>query len=100
MKMILKAKFHILFFLVIAFILQPWQTNAQDALNENQLLLKDIFKELIETYTVNTIGNTTKADSAIAARLIKAGFPAEDIKILERNPRQGNIVFRLRGPVN
>lgn len=97
MKMILKAKFHILFFLVIAFILQPWQTNAQDALNENQLLLKDIFKELIETYTVNTIGNTTKADSAIAARLIKAGFPAEDIKILERNPRQGNIVFRLRG---
>ncbi len=91
------AKFYKQLFLLFAFSLQSGLLNAQQDLNENQLLLKDIFKELIETYTVNTIGNTTKADSAIAARLIKTGFPAENIKILERNPRQGNIVFRLRG---
>jgi acetylornithine deacetylase/succinyl-diaminopimelate desuccinylase-like protein len=96
-RMLVNARFHKKFILLIAFALQPWLINAQEVLNENQLLLKDIFKELIETYTVNTIGNTTKADSAIAARLTKAGFPAGDIKIVERNPRQGNVIFRLRG---
>ncbi len=60
-------------------------------------LAREIFKELIEINTTDSAGNTTRAAEAMAARLKAAGFPAEDVQVLEPYPRRGNLVARLRG---
>lgn len=66
-------------------------------LTEDQILARDIFGELIEIDTTSEHGSTTVAANAMADRLLAAGFPAEDIKVLEEVPGKGNLVARLRG---
>jgi len=58
---------------------------------------RDIFKELIEINTTDSVGSTTKAAEAMAARLKAAGFPASDVQVLGPDPRKGNLVARYRG---
>jgi acetylornithine deacetylase/succinyl-diaminopimelate desuccinylase-like protein len=71
---------------------------AQPAtLAPHQQLLRDIYQELIEINTTNSVGDNTKAAEAMARRLLDAGFPAGDIKVLAPVPRKGNLVARLRG---
>src|SRR5438132_6466998 len=60
-------------------------------------LTRDIYKQLIEINTTDSVGNTTAAAEAMAARLRAAGFPASDVKVLAPSPRKGNLVARLRG---
>src|SRR5947209_2206479 len=60
-------------------------------------LSRDIFKELIEINTTDSVGSTTKAAEAMAKRLKDAGFPAADVRVLGPNDRKGNMVARLRG---
>jgi acetylornithine deacetylase/succinyl-diaminopimelate desuccinylase-like protein len=57
----------------------------------------DIFKQLIEINTTDSIGSTTVAAQAMAQRLLDAGFPAADVIVLGPNPRKGNMVARYRG---
>jgi acetylornithine deacetylase/succinyl-diaminopimelate desuccinylase-like protein len=63
-------------------------------------LARDIFEELVEINTTDSIGDNTKAAEAMAARLRAAGFPAGDVKVLAPAPRKGNLVARLRGTGN
>lgn len=65
----------------------------------HQQLAKDILRELIEIDTTQA-GNTTIAAEAMAARLMAAGFPAEDVKVLGPTEDRGNLVARLRGRDN
>jgi acetylornithine deacetylase/succinyl-diaminopimelate desuccinylase-like protein len=60
-------------------------------------LARDIFKQLIEINTTDSIGSTTVAAEAMAQRLRDAGFPASDAQVLGPNPRKGNLVARLHG---
>jgi acetylornithine deacetylase/succinyl-diaminopimelate desuccinylase-like protein len=60
-------------------------------------LSRDIFRELIEINTTDSVGNTTQAAEAMAKRLKDAGFPAADIQVLGPNDRKGNMVARFRG---
>jgi len=60
-------------------------------------LARDIFQQLIETNTTDSVGSTTIAAQAMAKRLIDAGFPASDVQVLGPNDRKGNLVARLRG---
>ena len=60
-------------------------------------LARDIFRELIEINTSDSIGDTTKAAQAMAVRLIDAGFPEADVQVLSPHPRKGNLVARYRG---
>ena len=60
-------------------------------------LSRDIFKQLIEINTTDSIGSTTVAAKAMAERLRAAGFPASDAQVLGPNDRKGNLVARLRG---
>jgi acetylornithine deacetylase/succinyl-diaminopimelate desuccinylase-like protein len=60
-------------------------------------LSRDIFKELIEINTTDSVGNTTTAANAMAKRLKDAGFPTADVQVLGPNDRKGNMVARLRG---
>ena len=84
---------------VIALITAMAQrVEAQSApLSAHQQMTRDIFQQLIEINTTDSVGNTTVAAEAMAARLKAAGFPAEDVKVLGPNPRKGNLVVRFRG---
>ena len=57
----------------------------------------ETFKQLVEINTVTTAGGTDKAAAAMAARLIEAGFPKEDVHVFNPAPGKGNLIARLRG---
>ncbi|HET9994151.1 MAG TPA: M20/M25/M40 family metallo-hydrolase [Candidatus Acidoferrum sp.] len=58
---------------------------------------RDIFKELIEINTTDSVGNVTTAAEAMAKRLRDGGFAESDLHIAGPNERKKNIVLRLRG---
>src|SRR5271168_4197230 len=60
-------------------------------------LAHDIFQQLIEINTTDSVGSTTVAAEAMAKRLLDAGFPMSDVKVLGPNSRKGNLVVRYRG---
>jgi acetylornithine deacetylase/succinyl-diaminopimelate desuccinylase-like protein len=60
-------------------------------------LAHDIFQQLIEINTTDSVGNTTIAARAMADRFLAAGFPPEDVQVLGPNERKGNLVLRYRG---
>ncbi|HEX3878495.1 MAG TPA: peptidase M20, partial [Bryobacteraceae bacterium] len=60
-------------------------------------LSRDIFRELIEINTTDSVGNNTRAAEAMTKRLKDAGFPAADVQVLGPNERKGNMVARYRG---
>ncbi len=60
-------------------------------------LSHDIFQQLIEINTTDSVGSTTLAAEAMAKRLRDAGFAAQDVVVLGPNARKGNMVARLHG---
>ena len=60
-------------------------------------LSRDIFQQLIEINTTDSVGNTTTAAQAMRTRLLQAGLPPDDVVVLGPNDRKGNMVARLRG---
>jgi acetylornithine deacetylase/succinyl-diaminopimelate desuccinylase-like protein len=71
---------------------------ASAAIDEpTRQLSRDIFRELIEINTTDSVGNTTTAAETMANRLRAAGFPAADVQVLGPNPRKGNLIARLHG---
>ncbi|MGH9709719.1 MAG: M20/M25/M40 family metallo-hydrolase, partial [Candidatus Acidiferrales bacterium] len=65
--------------------------------NDVNKLAHDVYKQLIETNTTESVGNTTIAADEMAARLRAAGFPASDVLVLGQDARHGNIVARIHG---
>jgi acetylornithine deacetylase/succinyl-diaminopimelate desuccinylase-like protein len=57
----------------------------------------DIYRELVEINTTDSVGDSVRAAEAMAARLRAGGIPAEDIRVLSSGPRKGNLVARMRG---
>ena len=60
-------------------------------------LSHDIFKQLIEINTTDSVGNVTTAAEAMAQRFRDAGFPDSDMQIMGPNDRKKNLVVRLHG---
>src|SRR5437764_11557930 len=65
--------------------------------NSTKQLAHDIFKQLIEINTTDSVGNVTTASEAMAQRFRAAGFPDKDIYIGGPNDRKKNVVVRLHG---
>ncbi len=63
----------------------------------DQQLARDIFKQLIDINTTDSVGDNTKAAEAMAARFRAGGFPDADIHVLGPAPRKGNVVVRIHG---
>ena len=78
---------------LLLWLLLPLQSLAQP----DQKLTREIFKELIEINTTESVGSTTKAAEAMAARLRAAGFADKDIFVGGPTERKGNLVATLRG---
>ena len=70
---------------------------AAQPLDAAQRRAFEIYRELVEINTVTATGDTARAADAMAARLLAAGFPPEDVKVFKPAPRKGNLVARLRG---
>lgn len=60
-------------------------------------LAHEIFKQLIEINTTDSVGNVSTAAEAMAQRFHKAGFPDSDIRISGPNDRKKNVVVRYHG---
>ena len=84
------------FALVVVFALLTGLSQAQLD-SANQQLSRDIFQQLIDINTTESVGNTTTAAQAMAKRLRDAGFPAKDVVVLGPDARHGNMVARYRG---
>jgi acetylornithine deacetylase/succinyl-diaminopimelate desuccinylase-like protein len=65
--------------------------------NSTKQLAHDIFKQLIEINTTDSVGNVSTASEAIAQRFRDAGFPESDIYVGGPNDRKKNLVVRLHG---
>ena len=85
--------------LVLAGILRSTGGAAQDGLSPaDRALARDIFKQLIEINTTDSLGNTPRAARAMAQRLLAAGFAAGDVRVLiGPDATHGNLVARYRG---
>jgi acetylornithine deacetylase/succinyl-diaminopimelate desuccinylase-like protein len=68
-----------------------------DSPQATRALAHDIFKELIEINTTDSVGSTTVAANAMAKRLLDAGFAATDVTVVGPNDRKGNLVARYHG---
>ena len=85
--------FSFLAFVFCVAVSAPAQTD--DA--STRKLAHDIFKQLIEINTTDSVGSVTAASEAMAQRFRDAGFPDTDIQILGPNDRKKNVVVRLHG---
>ncbi len=72
--------------------------NAQ-ADTATRQLAHDIFKQLIEINTTDSVGNVTTAAEAMAQRIRDAGFAEGDLQVLgpSSDDRKKNLVVRLHG---
>lgn len=71
--------------------------NGSSGLLPHQELARDLLKQLVEIDTTDSGGDNTAAAEAMAERLLAAGFPQEDVRVLEPRPKKGNLVVRYRG---
>ena len=64
-----------------------------------QKSLRSIYKELVEINTTDSVGSCTRAASAMAKHLQKAGFDKTNLQILipPGGPQKGNLIASIRG---
>ena len=78
----------------LSLLAAPASPQSNDA---NRQLAHDIFKQLVEINTTDSVGNVTTAAEAMAQRFRDAGFPESDIQLLGPNDHKKNLVVRLHG---
>ena len=64
---------------------------------DDDQLVYQIYKQLIETNTTHSVGDNTLAAQRMAAWLMAAGFSEQDIFIGGPKERKGNLVARFHG---
>src|SRR6266567_1915615 len=82
------------------FMLIGWLACTQlqaGELTPYQQLGRDVYRELIETDTTHSTGDTTKAAELLARRFRGAGFPEADVQVIGPAARNKNLVVRYRG---
>jgi acetylornithine deacetylase/succinyl-diaminopimelate desuccinylase-like protein len=76
------------------------QARAQSAPDRpDQIAFRGLYEELVETNTTLSEGSCTLAAERMAARLLAAGYPAADVRVLAsaERPKDGNLSAVLRG---
>jgi acetylornithine deacetylase/succinyl-diaminopimelate desuccinylase-like protein len=91
--------FAVTFFVVTLFSITMTAQEPSHADAATRRLAIDIFKQLIEINTTDSVGSVTAAAEAMAQRFRDAGFPESDIQLLgpSSNDRKKNVVVRLHG---
>ena len=70
---------------------------AAQAPSADRQLARDIFKQLIEINTTDSVGNVTAAAEAMATRLRQAGFDEKDLHVAGPRENKKNLVLRYHG---
>ncbi len=86
----------LLFLTVATALITPQMATAQVD-EQTRKLAHDIFQQLIEINTTDSVGNVTTAAKAMQQRLLDAGFAKEDMFLGGPNDRKENLVVRYRG---
>jgi acetylornithine deacetylase/succinyl-diaminopimelate desuccinylase-like protein len=60
-------------------------------------MARELFKQLIELNTTDSVGNVTAAAEAVAARLRDASFGEKEVIVAGPTDRKKNLVARIRG---
>lgn len=81
--------------LSIALVLPPASPAQVD--DHAHQLAHDIFQQLVEINTTDSVGNVTTAARAMQQRLLDAGFPKEDLFLGGPDDTKQNLVVRYRG---
>lgn len=69
----------------------------EEDLTPHQKNARDFLRDLVNINTTHSSGDNTAAARAMAEELLAAGFPEEDVRVIEPAPRKGNLVARYRG---
>ncbi len=64
---------------------------------QTRQLSHDIFQQLIEINTTDSVGSVTAASEAMRQRFLDAGFPRENLYLGGPNDRKKNLVVRFKG---
>jgi acetylornithine deacetylase/succinyl-diaminopimelate desuccinylase-like protein len=83
--------------LAAIFLAAMSSTHAAETHPPDRQAFLDIYRELVEINTTDSVGDTVRAAQAMAARLRDGGLPAQDVQVLSSGPRKGNLVARLPG---
>jgi acetylornithine deacetylase/succinyl-diaminopimelate desuccinylase-like protein len=83
--------------LFLGFCISVQAQTANEADQATRNLAHDIFKQLIEINTTDSVGSVTAASEAMARRFREAGFAESDIQVMGPNERKKNVVVRLHG---
>ena len=73
------------------------QVFAQQLSPSDRTLAHDIFKQLIETNTTDSLGSVTAAAAEVRDRLLAAGFAPADVVLLGPNDRKMSVVITYHG---
>jgi acetylornithine deacetylase/succinyl-diaminopimelate desuccinylase-like protein len=84
-------------FAVIALMTGSIRSTVAAELTQHQQLGREIYRELIETDTTHSTGDTTKAAELLAARFRASGFPPADVQVIGPEETNKNLVVRYRG---
>src|SRR5438309_8854622 len=83
---------------VLGYGLATGAAAQSEAPSPDRGLSRDILRELVEINTTDSLGNRPRAARAMARRLVAAGFPAADVRVLiGPDAKHGNLVARYRG---
>jgi acetylornithine deacetylase/succinyl-diaminopimelate desuccinylase-like protein len=85
------------YFLAGAFFAAFVNLLSAGELTLHQQLGREIYKELVETDTTHSTGDTTKAAELLARRFVAAGFPEADVQVIGPGPTNKNLIVRYRG---
>ena len=89
---------------IAAFAVGVFRADAQTpvpaaAVRPDQAAFRDLYEELVETNTTLSEGSCTLAAERMGARLLAAGYPAADVRVLvpAERPKDGNLSAVLHG---
>lgn len=81
-------------FLMGVAVAEPVHAQAR---SERDRMAREIFKQLIEINTTDSVGNVSTASEAMAKRLRDGGFDPKDVIVAGPNDRKKNLVVRYHG---
>lgn len=64
---------------------------------EYQRLARDVLTEAVNTNTTASVGSTSALARKLQARLLAAGYATGDVHIVGSDPKNQNLIVRLRG---
>ena len=83
---------------VVVAVLYTLLATPQTLLSQDHRALeRDVLRELVVINTSDSAGHTREAADAMARRLIAAGFPAGDVRVMGETPKYQSLVARYRG---